>query len=59
MQLIESEEKKLPNLEFNSMIEMSSNDFGGERTYVADFEIYDQRAVDPANTSLDIYIGIK
>lgn len=39
--------------------EMSANDFGGERAYIADFEVYDQRASDPANTSLDIYIGIK
>lgn len=38
---------------------MSSDDFGGGRAYVADFEVYDQRAIDPANASLDIYIGIK
>ncbi len=38
---------------------MTSHDFGGHRAYMADFEIYDQRAIDPANTSLDIYIGIK
>ena len=31
----------------------------GDRAYVADFELYDQRAVDPVSTSLDIYIGIK
>lgn len=39
--------------------QMSANDFGGNRAYIADFEVYDQRAMDPANTSLDIYIGIK
>ena len=39
--------------------QMSSNDFEGRRAYIADFEVYDQRAMDPANTSLDIYIGIK
>lgn len=38
---------------------MTSDDFNGERAYVADFEVYDQRAGDPANTILDIYIGIK
>ena len=38
---------------------MSADDFGGKRAYVADFEIYDQRAANPASTSLDIYIGIK
>ena len=38
---------------------MTSDDFEGDRAYIADFEVYDQRAIDPANTSLDIYIGIK
>ena len=38
---------------------MSANDFGGDRAYIADFEIYDQRAIDPGNASLDIYIGLK
>jgi predicted transcriptional regulator YdeE len=37
---------------------MSADDFGGERAYIADFEVYDQRACDPTNASLDIYIGI-
>lgn len=31
---------------------------GGERNYLADFEVYDERAADPTNTTLDIYIGI-
>jgi predicted transcriptional regulator YdeE len=38
---------------------MTPNDFGAERAYLADFELYDQRASDPADASLDIYIGIK
>ena len=38
---------------------MSPDDFGGKRAYRADFELYDQRASDPAYTSLDIYIGIE
>lgn len=38
---------------------MSANDLGGERVYIADFEIYDQRAADPSNAIADIYIGIK
>lgn len=38
---------------------MTPEDFGGSRVYQADFELYDQRASDPANTSLDIYIGVK
>jgi predicted transcriptional regulator YdeE len=38
---------------------MSADDFSGKRSYIADFEVYDERASDPSNTSLDIYIGIK
>jgi predicted transcriptional regulator YdeE len=30
-----------------------------KRTYQADFELYDQRAQDPQNAQLDIYVGIK
>lgn len=53
---------KMPEVVINAwqqIWKMSANDFGGERAYVADFEIYDQRASDPTNASLDIYIGIK
>lgn len=32
---------------------------GGNRTYRADFEVYDQRAADPQNAEVDIYVGIK
>ena len=32
---------------------------GGDRVYRADFEIYDERARDPQNSVVDIYIGIK
>lgn len=38
---------------------MSASDFEGERAYAADFEVYDQRASDPSNTCMDIYIGVK
>jgi predicted transcriptional regulator YdeE len=31
----------------------------GQRAYRADFEIYDQRAADPNNAQVDIYIGVK
>jgi predicted transcriptional regulator YdeE len=54
-------EGKMPEVVINAwqqIWKMSANDFGGKRTFVADFEIYDQRASDPAKTSLDIYIGI-
>ena len=38
---------------------MTSSDFGSDRAYVADFEVYDERSQDNQNTELDIYIGIK
>lgn len=39
--------------------QMTPEDFGGERKYIADFEVYDERAADHGNVVLDIYIGIK
>lgn len=38
---------------------MNTSDLGGERSYIADFEVYDQRSTDPKNTVLDIYIGLR
>jgi predicted transcriptional regulator YdeE len=38
---------------------MTSEDFGGDRAYIADFEIYDERSKDHSNSIVDIYIGIK
>jgi len=32
---------------------------GGDRVYGADFEIYDERAVDPQNSQVDVYVGIR
>jgi predicted transcriptional regulator YdeE len=32
---------------------------GGKRAYRADFEIYDQRAANPQNSQVDIYVGLK
>ena len=37
----------------------SPTDFGGTRAYVADFELYDERASNLSAVTLDIYIGIK
>jgi predicted transcriptional regulator YdeE len=31
----------------------------GQRAYGADFEVYDQRAADPNNAEVDIYVGVK
>lgn len=39
--------------------QMNDIDFDGKRAYIADFEVYDQRAADPSNAVIDIYIGIK
>ena len=39
--------------------QMDNNNFQGKRTYLADFEVYDQRAANPAKVVVDIYIGIK
>ena len=38
---------------------MPEDDLGGKRSYIADFEIYDERSKNYSNTTLDIYIGIK
>ena len=32
---------------------------GGSRAYQADFELYGQRAADPQNSEVDVYVGIK
>ena len=32
---------------------------GGDRVYRADYEIYDERASDPANAQVDVYVGIR
>jgi predicted transcriptional regulator YdeE len=32
---------------------------GGRRAYAADFELYDQRGMDPQNSQVDLYIGLK
>ena len=32
---------------------------GGNRAYKADFEVYDERAADPQNMQVDVYVGVK
>jgi predicted transcriptional regulator YdeE len=32
---------------------------GGARAYRADYEVYDQRAADPQNSQVDVYVGLK
>lgn len=38
---------------------MSSENFGSDRAFMVDFEVYDERALDHSNTVLYIYIGIQ
>jgi len=38
---------------------MKSGELGGKRAYLADFEVYDKRVLDPSKTVLDIYVGVK
>lgn len=38
---------------------LSRSAVGGDRVYRADFEIYDERAADPKNLQVDVYVGIK
>jgi predicted transcriptional regulator YdeE len=39
--------------------QMGDSGLGGPREYLADFEVYDERAMDPKNAVLDVYLGIK
>lgn len=43
---------------WQSIWQMSDSDLGGKRSYISDFEVYDERALNPMSTVLDIYIGI-
>ena len=38
---------------------MGEDNLGGKRRYAVDFEIYDERAKDPQNTIVDIYLGLQ
>ena len=38
---------------------MNAADLGGQRAYIADFEVYDERSQNPEQAVLDIYIGIQ
>lgn len=45
--------------EWQKIWNMTAADFGDERAYIADFELYDHRSADYQNAVADIYIGIK
>ena len=38
---------------------MSPGELGGTRAFKTDYEIYDQRAADPENAQIDVYIGLR
>ncbi len=37
----------------------SPADLGGERAFQTDFELHDERATDPQNSQVDVYVGLK
>jgi predicted transcriptional regulator YdeE len=39
--------------------ETPKNALGGDRTYQADFEVYDQRAQNPADAVVDLYVAVR
>lgn len=38
--------------------QMNDDELGGKRSYIADFEIYDELSVDHNNVTLNIFIGV-
>lgn len=38
---------------------MSPKELGGKRSFLTDFEIYDERAADHQNIILDVYVGVQ
>ncbi len=43
-------------MKINSLLQSA---VGGDRMYAADYEVYDERARDPGNLQVDVYVGIK
>ncbi|WGL59836.1 GyrI-like domain-containing protein [Pigmentibacter sp. JX0631] len=51
---------KMPDIVINvwqKIWSMQHSEFHGKRNFLADFELYDSRAIDPENSEVDIYIG--
>ncbi len=51
-------QKVVPEL-WMTINSLPSGSVGANRRYKADFEIYDERAMDPQNLQMDVYVGIK
>jgi predicted transcriptional regulator YdeE len=57
-----TEPGKMPDIVISSwqkIWQMPEEVLGGKRNYLADFEVYDQRASDVNHAVVDIYVGIK
>lgn len=58
-----TERGKMPDIVIDTWQEIWAMDvsdtLGAKRLFGADFEVYDERAVDPENSMVDIYIGIE
>lgn len=53
---------KMPTVCINmwqNIWKMKASELGGVRSYIADFEVYDERSQNPEQAVLDIYIGIQ
>ncbi len=44
---------------WKDILKMKSSALGGERAYIADFEVYDERSQDHNNAVIDIYICVR
>lgn len=53
---------KMPEVVINmwqNIWQMKEANFGGKRSYISDFEVYDERSTDLNNAIVDIFVGIK
>lgn len=53
---------KMPEVVINmwqNIWQMKPEDLGGNRAYISDFEVYDERSADLNNAIVDVFIGIK
>jgi predicted transcriptional regulator YdeE len=51
-------EKIVPEV-WKEIWSVSRSTLGGDRAYMADYEVYDSRASDPKNAQVEVHVGIK
>ena len=51
-------EKIVPEI-WKEIWSASRSTLGGDRAYIADYEVYDSRASDPKNAQVEVHVGIK